>query len=219
MTYQMRIVFVFNYLTTVSGMKHVKPINLLYLPVWYVGSMGLSTIRSYQSMEEVLEPILKIPSDSEDSLMIQASNFALSNWLYGSSQLAMKVKSDEEFINICTLQGVDVENYQTNNLLESIFGTQSKEYETADQDSRFAIVCRSFEDVVIKVFANGDILIYADPQAVEYHSRERAVKKLVSTLIDFTTYKQAVKSELFRTYLASSYKEEDMKHALYHRVG
>lgn len=203
----------------VSCMKHKKPINILYIPAWLVESRGLATIESCNSLDDILEPICKFGEESEDFLKIQAANYAFSTWIYGGIQLAAKVQSDVSYLNTQVLGQVDTSSEQSNDLLRSVCGIHNVYENIEDKGERFRILCRSFEDVVVKSFSNGDIVVYVDHRSPEYFSRKRLLKKLVCHLIDFRGYKDAAKTELFKTCLSSSYKEEDMKYALYHRVG
>lgn len=200
-------------------MKHKKPIKIVYLPVWLVETLGLRWIETRTSIDEALEPILTFTRDSEDYLKVQATNYALAAWLYGGSQLATKQVADSGHIDNLFSVNLDTTAEQTHTLLESIYGNHSPQMKVEGSDERWSIVCRSFEDVSIKEFANGDILILTDKEAATYYPRARMLEKLVCHMIKFLGYDQAIRTELFKTYLTSTYRDEDIKHALYHRVG
>lgn len=201
-------------------MKYRDPIRIYFLPDWLVRAVGRATVESADDISTILDEVKDV---REDFNKMASTWMAFQTWLYGTTNPFVNYDMDKEVIFF----GLDPEPLSdimkisdSKNLLKSIYGPHSDNSKIESKKDRFNMLCRTFEDVRIRPMSNGDMVLYYQKDSTEYYSRRRLLRTIIKHLIDTIGFKDTCKTQLFKSYLSSSYKGEDeIKHVLAHRVG
>lgn len=159
------------------------------------------------------------------------ANEAFFCYLYGLGGLnqTLTKESSNGVLNLFTVYGAGTKSIFSEtgskfydlsvNLIESIYGVNSQENQIEDKEARFQLLCKAFEDVKIFKDKDGKLFVYTDGQVDTYFNRKNLLKALLSKVTDHAGYKNLLKTELFKKFLSSSIKDEDLRHAFLHKVG
>lgn len=203
-------------------MNHL-PISITYLPDWYVQAVGRIKIESQNNCGiDELNP--------EDMNKLTIANESFYCYLYGNSGLEYSLRKEisnnvvsfpfhTNFTDtLFAKPGTD--NYNlSSNMIDVLYGVNSEENKTEDKESRFQLLCKAFEDVKIFCGKDNKIFIYRDRGSNKFYNRKNLIREILSHVSDLKGYRNMIDSELFKKFLSSSIKDEDLRHAFLHKVG
>lgn len=200
------------------------PVSIMYLPDWYVQAVGRTKIESEEGTD-----VSKLNPSDMDALI--NANEAFFCYLYGGTGLNQTLIKENSLniIDVFSVYGPGVKTIFSNtgssfydlsvNLIESIYGVNSKENGIEDKGTRLQLLCRAFEDVKIFKNKDGKIFVYTDKSSDKYYDRTNLLKEVLTNISAIGGYKSIVQTELFKKFLSSSIKDEDLKHTFLHKVG